>query len=103
MLSSLSESQCKERGYEWVNLPGLCGGTEDHSCGYRCDIKTKDPYKQCYSNNECEGVCSCGNNKKDSEGFSVGQCSVYKYYTEIVDCPCILENKTKIRPVYACA
>ncbi len=94
--SSKEEIQCKIKGYSWVPNPGLCG---EGGCGYSCDIKTTDAGKKCYSNNECEGACLCGNNESDSDGFQVGVCSKFKDFTEVSDCPCILENKSKT-PLY---
>ena len=96
-INSLDEIQCKQGGYEWVPVPGLCAPNKQgqYDCGYRCDIKTSDGGKECYSNNECEGACLCSKNEKDTEGFQVGECSRYKYFTEDIDCPCILEIKSK--------
>ncbi len=91
-LNNLSEEQCLSEGYDWVSFPGLCA--PPNGCGSRCDIPTSDAGKACYSNSDCEGVCSCQENKKDSEGYQKGKCSMYKYFTEISDCPCILTEKS---------
>ena len=105
-LDSLNETQCTIEGYDWVPIPGLCAPNEQgqSGCGNRCDIKTSDGGRECYSNDECEGVCLCSKNEKDQEGFQVGKCSQYKYFTEVIDCPCILETKsTKGNYPFGCA
>ena len=105
-LGSLNENNCKQKGFEWVHIPGLCAPNEkgEYDCGNRCDIPTKDAGKKCYSNNDCEGVCLCTKNEKDSQGFQIGECSKYMYFTEVVDCPCILETKSKTENFpYGCA
>ena len=96
-LNSLNETQCKQSGYKWAHIPGLCLQNKEgeYDCGSRCDIPTKDAGNKCYSNNECEGACLCSKNEKDSEGFQIGECSSYKYFTEVSDCPCILKTKSK--------
>lgn len=96
-MASLDETQCNQRGYDWVQLPGLC---PTGSCGSRCDIKMADAGKDCYSNIDCQGACLC-NGTKDSEGFQIGKCSQHKYFTEVNDCPCVLETKsTKVNYLY---
>ena len=107
-LNSLNETQCKQSGYEFVGIPGPCTRNDrgEYVCGSggRCDIPTKDAGKKCYSNAECEGACLCSKNEKDSEGFQIGECSIYKYFTEVADCPCILETKsTNPNHPYGCA
>ena len=98
-LNSLTEAQCKQNGYEWFGFRGICISNErgeyDDCGGSKCDIPTKDAGKKCYSNNECEGACLCSKNEKDSEGFQIGECSRYKYFSEVIDCACILKTKSK--------
>ncbi len=104
-VSGLSETACKQMGFDWVQVPGICGplvSGRDLGCGYRCDIKTSDGGKKCQSSADCQGVCRCGV-EKDADGYLLGTCSQYKHYTEISDCACILYNKTKTTPSYACA
>ena len=103
-LFALNKKECMQKGYEMVQIPGLCGhgnDSSDYSCGYRCDIKTNDTGKNCYSNDECEGACVCAN-EKDSQGFQIGKCSKHKYFTEVLDCACVLYNKSQQIPAYGC-
>ena len=105
-LRSLNESACLQREYAWVPVPGLCGPKNEYGtfdCGYTCDIRTNDAGKTCYSNDECEGVCLRTNDDRDVWGYVTGSCSQYVYYTDVSDCPYILESKSKNETPYACA
>ncbi|MEK6945470.1 MAG: hypothetical protein AABW63_01620 [Nanoarchaeota archaeon] len=97
----LNETQCIERGYSWVPRPGLCA--PGIGCGYTCDIPTGDSGKKCYSNSECQGACLCSKSVRDSEGYLIGECSNYKFSTEVSDCPCILVAKSKTGFISGCA
>ncbi len=97
----LNETQCKERGYSWIPRPGLCA--PGVGCGYTCDIPTTDTGKKCYSNSECQGACLCSKSVRDSEGYLIGECSEYKFSTEVSDCPCILVTKSKTGFISGCA
>ncbi len=92
----LSEQECKDSGYDWVHKSGLCLDKDKFDCGYRCDIKTNDYNKGCYSNDECEGNCFWRGKQKDSEGFLVGNCTEYKYSTDLMGgCTGVLKEKLK--------
>ena len=107
----LSEQECRDSGYDWVHKGGLCvDNSPSYDCGYRCDSKTNDYNKACYSNDECEGNCNwiyppqdSDSVPRDSEGYLIGNCSMYKYSSDqIGSCIGTLQKKTKIGPSIAC-
>ena len=92
-LRSLSKEECLGKGYNWLHLSGLCPSGD---CGYCCDIPTKDQGKDCYSKDDCEGVCLCKSPLvKDKDGYSVGSCSGHVYEIQNQDCLCAYTSKTK--------
>lgn len=91
-LRALDEASCKARGWDWLPIPGLCGGPDgEHGCGFKCDVPTKDAGAACHGKADCEGVCLCGGGASDGGG-ELGACSRHLYYTEVSDCVCMVEG-----------
>ena len=98
-LRKMTQAECKQNNYDWVGIPGLCANPDKtYGCGARCDKKTADAGKACHSNSDCEGACLCNSGKTDSTGYFIGECSKSVNYTEVSDCACILQEKTKNDP-----